>query len=77
MVSSGVWAEAIPLQRAHDLPEVNGIRTMKQELARIGYLGDMQASYRAMCLAVRLRSFSPGLSLPPEAEAGAFRTAHR
>ena len=53
MVSSGVWSEAIALQRAHHLPEVGGTRTMKQELDRIGYLGEMDASYQAMPLAVR------------------------
>ena len=53
MVSSGVWSEAIPLQRAHDLQEIGGgSQTMKQELERIGYLGEMEASYRAMPLAV-------------------------
>lgn len=53
MVSSGVWAGAISLQRAHELSEVgDGKRTMKQELDRIGYLGDIDASYRAIPLAV-------------------------
>ncbi|KAI4199230.1 MAG: hypothetical protein LQ346_002607 [Caloplaca aetnensis] len=53
MVASGVWAGEIPLERAHHLKEVgNGGRTMKQELARIGYLGKMDASYRAMPLGV-------------------------
>ena len=59
MVSSGVWAGAISLQRAHNLSEVgDGKRTMKQELNRIGYLGDIEASYRAMPLAVSC-SFRP------------------
>ncbi|MCJ1381577.1 hypothetical protein MMC17_004688 [Xylographa soralifera] len=49
MVSSGVWAGAIPLETAHSLKEVGtGGRTMKQELQRIGYLGEMAASYKAM-----------------------------
>lgn len=53
MVSSGVWAEDIPLERAHNLAEVGGggggggTATMKSELARIGYLGAVPASYRA------------------------------
>jgi hydantoinase/carbamoylase family amidase len=54
MVSSGVWAEAIPLQKAHDLKSVippNDNTTMKSELARIGYLGTMPASFRSMPMA--------------------------
>lgn len=51
-VSSGVWAEAVPLETAWNLPEVNpgedGQRkTMKQELERIGYLGSQDASYKS------------------------------
>lgn len=53
MVSSGVWAEAIPLETAHNLKEVgSGGRTMKQELERIGYLGEMEASFEAMPIGV-------------------------
>lgn len=53
MVSSGVWAGEIPIERAHALKEVGGGgRTMKQELERIGYLGEMEASYKAMPIAV-------------------------
>lgn len=53
MVSSGVWAGEIPLERAHDLQEVGGgTATMKQELERIGYLGEMEASHKAMPIAV-------------------------
>ncbi|MCJ1455224.1 hypothetical protein MMC28_005578 [Mycoblastus sanguinarius] len=49
MVSSGVWAGKIPLERAHNLQEVGGGKqTMKQELERIGYLGTMETSYKAM-----------------------------
>jgi len=48
MVSSGVWAGEIPVERAHSLKEVGGIgATMKSELERIGYLGSMPASYEA------------------------------
>ena len=53
MVSSGVWAGEILLERAHGLQEVGeGTKTMKQELERIGYLGDMDASCKAMPIAV-------------------------
>ncbi len=52
MVSSGVWAEEIPLDRAHNLQEVGGGQaTMKSELERIGYLGSTPASYRSMPMA--------------------------
>ena len=48
MVSSGVWAEEIPLERAHSLQEVGGgTGTMKSELERIGYLGSTPASYKS------------------------------
>ncbi|KIY00328.1 uncharacterized protein Z520_04013 [Fonsecaea multimorphosa CBS 102226] len=55
-VSSGVWAEAVPLETAWNLPEVSpgedGHRkTMKQELERIGYLGSQPASYKAFPIA--------------------------
>jgi hypothetical protein len=50
-VSSGVWAEAVPLETAWNLAEVSPRedgkkKTMKQELERIGSLGSKQASYR-------------------------------
>ncbi|KAG9840000.1 N-carbamoyl-L-amino acid hydrolase, partial [Aureobasidium melanogenum] len=52
MVSSGVWAGAIPLSHAHDLKEVGtGSATMKSELQRIGYLGDKDCSHETMPLA--------------------------
>lgn len=52
MSSSGVWAEAIPLERAHNLQEVGGgTATMRSELERIGYLGDVPASYRSTPMA--------------------------
>ncbi|MCJ1274764.1 hypothetical protein MMC21_002562 [Puttea exsequens] len=52
MVSSGVWADEIPLERAHDLQEVgDGKQTMRQELERIEYLGTVEASYQAMPIA--------------------------
>ena len=53
MVSSGVWAGKIPLEKAHSLQEVGGGKqTMKQELERIGYLGAMESSFSAMPIAV-------------------------
>lgn len=53
MVSSGVWAGKIPLEKAHSLQEVgDGKRTMKQELERIGYLGAIEASCEAMPIEV-------------------------
>jgi hydantoinase/carbamoylase family amidase len=49
MVSSGVWAGEVPLKEAHDLKEVGGgTATQKSELERIGYLGKIDASYKAM-----------------------------
>jgi hypothetical protein len=47
MVSSGVWAGSIPLSTAHETKEVGkGNATMKDELRRIGYLGDVPASHK-------------------------------
>lgn len=51
-VASGVWAEAVSLETAWNLQEVSPSedgerKNMKQELERIGYLGDMKASYKA------------------------------
>ena len=52
-MSSGVWAGEIPIEKAHNLQEVGGgQRTVKQELERIGYLGDMEASHKAMPIGV-------------------------
>ena len=56
-VASGVWAEAVPLETAWNLAEVSPSgedgekRTMKQELERIGYLGEQPASYKAFPMA--------------------------
>lgn len=48
-VSSGVWADVIPLQTAWDLREVLATdgkpKSMKEELDRIGYTGQHPASY--------------------------------
>ena len=47
-ISSGVWADKIPLSKAHELKEIgSGGLNMKKELQRIGYLGDLKASYEA------------------------------
>ena len=54
MVSSGVWAGQIPLEKAHNLQEVGGSKqTMRQELHRIGYLGTVEASFKVMPIGVR------------------------
>ena len=55
-VSSGVWSGAVPLEKAWNLAEVSpsedGVKhTMKQELKRIGYLGEQKASHEAFPLA--------------------------
>ena len=55
-VASGVWAEAVPLDIAWNLPEVSAgedgqKKTMKAELERIGYLGSQPASYQAFPMA--------------------------
>ena len=53
MVSSGVWAGEIPIDKAYNLQEVGGgKKTLKQELERIGYLGAMESSFTAMPIAV-------------------------
>ncbi|KJX98994.1 beta-alanine synthase like protein [Zymoseptoria brevis] len=54
MMSSGVWAESIPLEKAHNLKSVipaNDTATVKSELERIGYLGSTPASYKSTPMA--------------------------
>ncbi|KAJ5621778.1 Peptidase M20 [Penicillium herquei] len=61
MISSGVWAECIPLQRAHELKEVPTVaslptassapETMKSALEKIGYLGSVPCSYKSTPMA--------------------------
>jgi hypothetical protein len=56
MVASGVWAESIPLETGWSLKEISAKeggerRNMKQELERIGFLGDTDCSYKSMPLA--------------------------
>ncbi|PWY94423.1 beta-alanine synthase [Aspergillus sclerotioniger CBS 115572] len=56
MVSSGVWAECIPLSRAHELKEVPTVaslptaasapESMKSALEKINYLGSVPCSYK-------------------------------
>ncbi|KAK8090176.1 hypothetical protein PG997_005137 [Apiospora hydei] len=49
MMGSGVWAEALPLERAYSLRSVTGDNvTLKSELERIGYLGKVPASHRSV-----------------------------
>ena len=54
MVSSGVWAGEIPLKKAHGLKEVGAGeegKTMREELERIGYLGEKRCSWEEMPMA--------------------------
>lgn len=61
MVSSGVWAEYIPITTAHELKEVPTVaslptaasapESMKSALERIGYLGSVPCSYKATPMA--------------------------
>ncbi|KAF2724011.1 amidase [Polychaeton citri CBS 116435] len=54
MVSSGVWAGEIPLEKAQGLKSVipaSDTATMKSELERIGYLGDVPCNYEAVPMA--------------------------
>lgn len=54
MVSSGVWAGHVDLETAHNLKSVipqGDEATMKSELERIGYLGDVEANYKASPMA--------------------------
>ncbi|KAJ5156634.1 hypothetical protein N7492_009437 [Penicillium capsulatum] len=45
MCSSGVWAEAIPIQKAWDLRDIHDSSvTLRSELERHGYLGDIPCS---------------------------------
>jgi hydantoinase/carbamoylase family amidase len=56
MIASGVWAECIPLSRAHDLKEVPTVaslptaasspESMKSALEKINYLGSVPCSYK-------------------------------
>ncbi|KAK8124806.1 beta-alanine synthase [Apiospora kogelbergensis] len=49
MMGSGVWAEALPLETAYNLRSVTGESvTLKSELERIGYLGNVPASFRSI-----------------------------
>lgn len=49
MVASGVWAGGYSLEKAYSLMEVGGGKaTQKSELERIGYLGTLEASHKAI-----------------------------
>ncbi|ORY81757.1 hypothetical protein BCR35DRAFT_341113 [Leucosporidium creatinivorum] len=51
VVSSGVWAGELELEEAWSLADINDpSKTMKSELARIGFLGETPCSYEAMPL---------------------------
>lgn len=55
-IASGVWAGAIPLERAWSCQEVSPSQgshrqTLKQELERIGFLGTTPATYEAQPIA--------------------------
>ena len=53
MVSSGVWAGKLSLDKAHSLQEVGDEKkTMKQELERIGYLGATESNFNKIPIAV-------------------------
>ncbi|KAL4804171.1 hypothetical protein BDV18DRAFT_166301 [Aspergillus unguis] len=48
MCSSGVWAGGIPIQAAWDLRDVNDSQTtLRSELERLGYIGDIPCSHEA------------------------------
>jgi len=53
-VSSGVWADVVPLETAWNCREVaslsqhSQLKSMKEELIRIGFLGETPASYKAL-----------------------------
>ncbi|KAI1177115.1 hypothetical protein F4777DRAFT_227489 [Nemania sp. FL0916] len=54
MCSSGVWAGAIPLETAHNLPSVTSSSpavTLRSELQRINYLGALPAHHTATPMA--------------------------
>lgn len=61
MISSGVWAESIPLEKAHELKEVPTVaslptaasapESMKSALEKIGYKGPVPCSYTASPMA--------------------------
>lgn len=55
-IASAVWAGMHPIQKVWDLPEVHASNdgrrhTMKEELERIGFLGDVPASHEAQPVA--------------------------
>lgn len=48
-----VWSSEIPLEKVHNLADLEG-KTMKEELGRIGYLGDLKCSYEVTPLSAHL-----------------------
>ncbi|TLS30443.1 hypothetical protein PpBr36_03400 [Pyricularia pennisetigena] len=52
MIASGAWAEVFGLDQAHNLQEVGGGEaTMRSELQRIGYLGEIPSSFNKIPMA--------------------------
>lgn len=52
MCSSGVWAGAIPIEKAWDLRDIHDSNvTLKSELERHGFLGQLECSHTAYPLA--------------------------
>ncbi|KAI6361101.1 hypothetical protein MCOR25_006566 [Pyricularia grisea] len=52
MISSGVWAEVFDIDQAHNLQEVGGGKaTMRSELLRAGYLGEIPSSFSKVPMA--------------------------
>lgn len=50
---AAVWSQEIPLEKVHNLADLDG-KTMKQELNRIGYLGEIKCSYESTPLSAHL-----------------------
>ncbi|KAK3044524.1 hypothetical protein LTS18_001035 [Coniosporium uncinatum] len=46
MCSSGVWADEFPLEYVHGLKDDSGV-SLRSELEKTGYLGEVECSYRA------------------------------
>jgi hypothetical protein len=52
MMASGVWAGASDIQKVHEVRALDDPEaSVKSELMRIGYLGDVKASWEAMPMA--------------------------
>ena len=52
MMASGVWAGASDIRKVHEIRALDDPEaSVKSELMRIGYLGDVRASWEAMPMA--------------------------